>query len=157
MFKAGLYGLLFCMLLFLSGVAQEAEKTETAEEQKTETVSPVTELMAVEAVTCHDVLERRPVDTVSEFTSDVGKVAVWLKVTGAIDSTSINVDWYYNGDKMASVELPVKSPSWRTWSTKNILPNWIGDWEIKVTDAEGEILKSLQFKVISVVKESKTQ
>jgi len=157
MLKAGLYSIIFFMLLFLSGVAQKAEKTETAEEQKTEEVKPVAGLLSVEAVICSEVVERMPVDTVSEFTSDVGKVAVWLKVTGAIDTTLINVNWYYKGDKMASVELPVKSPFWRTWSTKNILPHWIGDWEIKVTDAEGEILKSMQFKIISVLKESETQ
>ena len=157
MFKAGLYGLLFCLLLFFNGVAQEAEKTEVAKEQATDTASTVTELLTVEAVICSEVVERMPTDTVSEFNSDVGKVAVWLRVTGAVDTTLINVDWYYKGDKMASVELPVKSPSWRTWSTKNILPHWIGEWEVKVTDAESEILKSLQFKIVSVVKEAEAQ
>jgi hypothetical protein len=55
--------------------------------------------------------------------------------------------WFYKGEEMAVVELPVRSDAWRTWSYKTILPEWTGDWEVKVMDAGDNVLTSTPFKI----------
>jgi len=49
---------------------------------------------------------------------------------------------------MARVNLPVEAASWRTWSTKNIWEQWTGDWHVDVIGPNGEVLKTLEFKII---------
>ena len=101
----------------------------------------------VETAICSEVMEREPVGTAESFGSDVGQVYLWTKLIGATDTTIVRHVWYYNGNEIANVELPVRSSMWRTWSSKKILPTWIGDWEVKVMDAQGNILKSVGFKI----------
>lgn len=112
--------------------------------QEEPAAGPFTE---VETAICAAVEEREPVGEAASFAPDVGQVCLWTKLTGAVDSTSVTHVWYYNGEEMASVELPVKSSMWRTWSSKKILPSWVGEWEVKVVDSQGNILKSVSFKI----------
>ena len=55
--------------------------------------------------------------------------------------------WYHEGETRARVDLPVGSLSWRTWSSKRILPSWTGRWEVKVLDAEGTVLGAAAFEI----------
>lgn len=103
--------------------------------------------LTVEAQLCTGIEERMPVDTAESFSPDVEKVYLWCKVMGAADTTFVKHVWFYKGKEMAAVELPVKSPSWRTWSSKTILPEWTGNWEVKMLDAAGEVLKAVSFTV----------
>ena len=48
---------------------------------------------------------------------------------------------------MARVELNVGSGYWRTWSSKAILPEQTGPWEVKVLDAEGTVLAAAGFVI----------
>jgi hypothetical protein len=41
----------------------------------------------------------------------------------------------------------VKSVAWRTFSQKKILPQWTGNWEVKVVDSSGATLGSVAFTV----------
>jgi len=139
------------LLVFAMATAQEGtteqpqEKTAAAEVQK-EAVAPV---MTVEAELCAGVEERMPTGMADTFTPDVGEVYLWCKVTGCMDTTVLHHVWYHNGEQMADVELPVRSPAWRTWSSKKILPTWTGDWEVKIVDADGNEMKSLPFKIVA--------
>ncbi|HHI02591.1 MAG TPA: DUF2914 domain-containing protein [candidate division Zixibacteria bacterium] len=103
--------------------------------------------ITVETELCTGVDERMPVGMADQFPSDVGKVCLWSKVLGCTDETFIKHVWYYRGDEMATVELPVRSSSWRTYSYKTIPPEWSGDWVVKVVDADGNVLKAIPFKV----------
>lgn len=102
---------------------------------------------AVETAVCKAVVDRMPVDAGTVFTPDVGQVCFWTKLTGATDTTVVTHVWLYQGNEMFKVELPVRSGSWRTYSSKTILPTWVGDWEVQVRDAQGNILKAVNFKV----------
>jgi hypothetical protein len=104
-------------------------------------------VLTVEAQLCTGIEERMPVGTAESYDADVEKVYLWCKVTGAAGTTVVKHVWSYEGKEMAAVELPVKSPAWRTWSYKTILPEWTGNWEVKVLDAEGEVLKAVSFTV----------
>lgn len=120
--------ILFCAVLTM---AQEEVK------------APIT----VETELCTGVEERMPVGMADQFPSDVGQVCLWSKVIGCTNETIVKHVWYYRGDEMATVELPVRGTSWRTYSYKSIRPDWIGDWVVKVIDADGNVLKAIPFKV----------
>jgi len=103
--------------------------------------------LTVEAQLCTGIEERMPVGAAESFDTDIEKVYLWCQVTGAADTTVIKHVWSYERKEMAAVELPVKSAAWRTWSYKTILPEWTGNWEVKVLDAEGDVLKAVSFTV----------
>jgi len=122
-----------CLLTAPAISAQAADPTESA--------------LTVEAKMCAGVEERMPTGAAEAFSADVGQVWCWCKVTGATDTTMIKHVWSRDGEQMAVVELPVRSAAWRTWSSKNILPHWTGKWEVKIMDAEDNVLMGLKFTV----------
>jgi hypothetical protein len=101
--------------------------------------------LTVEAQLCTAIEDRMPTDTTNAFSEDVGTVYLWCRVTGAVGETTIKHVWYYDSKEMASVELPVRSACWRTYSSKKIPPYWSGNWTVKVLDADGNELTSLSF------------
>ncbi|MBN2227194.1 MAG: DUF2914 domain-containing protein [candidate division Zixibacteria bacterium] len=121
------------LLTFAVGLAQE-------------TSQPKSEL-TVETELCTGIEERMPVGMADSFAADVDKVWLWCRVTGATDTTVVKHVYYRDGVEMATVELPVKSSSWRTWSSKTILPSWTGKWEIKILDANDNVLATVPFTV----------
>jgi hypothetical protein len=95
----------------------------------------------------YDPMAKAVLDTGSVFDHDVGKVYCFTRVVGCPDSTEIVHAWYHEGQNMAKVNLPVKSASWRTYSSKNIMPSWTGHWEVKVLDGNGAVLASRAFEI----------
>lgn len=55
--------------------------------------------------------------------------------------------WYWGQREMASVRLGIKGPRWRTWSTKQVLDEWRGEWHVDITDRHGILLSRLPFSV----------
>ena len=47
--------------------------------------------------------------------------------------------------EVAAVFFDVRGPRWRVWSSKELLPDWIGDWTVEIVTAEGEILAAETF------------
>lgn len=92
-----------------------------------------------------DVENREVVGTDSTFTTDIGTVFCYTHVTGAEDTTEIAHVWYYQDEEKARVPLEVRSSDWRTWSSKQILPAWTGEWNVRIEDAEGNVLGSSSF------------
>ncbi len=105
--------------------------------------------LAVEAVLCTNVVDHEPVGEATDFPADVDKVYLWTKVTGLPEGESsfIHHVWLKGGEEMADVELVVKGDPWRTYSYKTIPPEWAGDWEVKVTGPDGNVIKSIPFTV----------
>jgi hypothetical protein len=68
-------------------------------------------------------------------------------ITGAEEPTTVTHVWYRQGKTMARVELAVGSSRWRTKSSKRLLPEWTGEWEVRVLDAAGTVLGSATFTV----------
>jgi len=64
------------------------------------------------------------------------RVYLWNRVKSQGDYV-LRHRWYKDGVEVAMVELEVaESPGWRTWSSKNIDPNFhIGSWKVEVTAA----------------------
>ncbi len=133
------------LALLLTGVAFATTAAQTAD-----STSPGISVEAASIGT--GVQDREPVGIDTSFGSDVGQVFCWAKIVGASDSTAATFVWLRNGDEMARVDLPVKSPLWRTWSSKKIKPDWTGDWEVRILNPGGEVLKSLSFTITAAPK-----
>ena len=102
-------------------------------------------LKAEKAVMCKGVDQRAPLGIGNVFASDSGKIYCFTKITGAARETMVTHNWYLNGELKSSVDLPVKSGSWRTWSFKRIEPADVGDGMVEVVSAEGVVLTTIIF------------
>ena len=100
-----------------------------------------------EAIICRSIENRTPIASASVFSDTVGQLFCFTKVVGASTDTAIIHHWYLNGKLKASVTLPVRSASWRTWSSKKITPGETGDWMVEVVTEDGNALESILFLV----------
>lgn len=100
-----------------------------------------------EAVVTTAISNREPVDTVTQYPAQAGKLYCFTRIEGAAGDTSVTHVWMHGGKEMARVELPVRSARWRTYSSKRILPQWEGNWQVKVVDAAGNELTAVPFEV----------
>ena len=90
---------------------------------------------------------REIVNPDSSFSADVRQVYCFTRITGADTETSVTHIWYLDGVEMATVDLTVRGPNWRTWSTKTIFSDWTGEWSVDVLDTEGNLMMSKSFTV----------
>jgi hypothetical protein len=81
------------------------------------------------------------------FPAGIERVFCRMHIKGATPPTTVTHAWYRDGKTMAEVELNVGSANWRTWSSKRLLPDWVGFWEVKVLDQAGKVLASSSFEV----------
>ncbi len=100
------------------------------------------------ATICTDVVDREPVGAGNAFEVSLGKVYCFTTIVGAHSPTEVTHVWYFGDIERARVNLAIKAYSWRTYSSKRIQGHEIGDWHVDVLGPEGELLKTLQFKII---------
>ncbi|HSG28449.1 MAG TPA: DUF2914 domain-containing protein [Candidatus Krumholzibacterium sp.] len=97
------------------------------------------------AVICTSIEDRAPVGINTQFFEQVDRLYCYTRVTGCTPPDSIAHVWYYDGQEKARVMLPVRSASWRTWSSKTILPGWSGAWRVEILSGRGDLLHTVQF------------
>jgi hypothetical protein len=90
---------------------------------------------------------RVPTGISSYFDSSVGKLYAFTRIVGAEGDTRVYHKWYYGDVLVADVPLTIRSGDWRTWSTKNVQPDWTGDWRLVVVSEDGSILGTVKFAV----------
>ena len=98
-------------------------------------------------VICRQVVDRQPQEIATTFPDTVKTVFCFTHIEGAREETSIKHRWFWKDSLLAEVTLPVRSASWRTWSSKRIVKGWRGDWRVEVTDALGKNLKTTTFRI----------
>ncbi len=115
-----------------------------------EEAQPITKdgITVLKTGACTSIENRQPVGETATFLPDVGRIYVYSNIhLNAPGDTSILHIWNFNGKKMATVTLPIKGASWRTFSSKKIDPSWLGEWRVDLATPKGEILKSVTFRV----------
>jgi hypothetical protein len=100
-----------------------------------------------EGAICRDIYRRRPLVSGTSFKASVGKLYCFTMVFGAQGPSEITHVWYFGNSQVAKVNLPVRSFGWRTYSSKTIRPQDIGDWHVDVLGPRGNVLWSAQFKI----------
>jgi hypothetical protein len=61
--------------------------------------------------------------------------------------------WELDGKPMADIPFQVGSPRWRVWSSKNLEPEWTGEWKVTVVGSGGEVLEEARFQYLPVAGE----
>jgi len=117
------------------------------EEKPAPAETSTTGLTIDKMVVCTGIEEREPVGEGTLFQSGVGKLYCFSLVLGAEEPTVIHHVWYWNDQKMADIPLTIRSSRFRTYSSKNILPQWKGAWRVELTGPKGEILSTAAFNV----------
>jgi hypothetical protein len=131
---------LFCILIILiAPLTIPLTQAATLHAQET--------LGVASASICRDVVNQQPIGAGQDFEASVGKVFCFTKITGAQGPIEISHVWYYGDIQRATVILPVKSSSWRTYSSKRIQTHETGDWHVDVLGPTGQVLRTLQFKI----------
>ena len=134
MFRRLFFVLLSILVLSVICFAQE----NPAEDQK---------LIAEEIKICTAIEDREPVGVDTIFADTLEKLYCFTKIVGATDTTSIYHVWYFGDEEKAKVNLPIKSSSWRTWSSKIIAKDWMGKWHVEITTEEGDLLGKKEFEI----------
>lgn len=86
-----------------------------------------------------------PADTVPV---SAATVYCWTRITGTTEPTTIRHIWLQGGTEMARVELSVGSSPWRTWSSKQIMAGFTGQWTVRIEDSNGTALAEKSFLVV---------
>jgi hypothetical protein len=146
--------LLLLGILIVAGVCFAQE--EAAEEPMEETSEVVAEEPALgleEIAICTAIEDRQPVGAGTVFSNDVEKIYCYTKITGATDTTSVNHVWYMGDTQLASVNLPIKSASWRTWSSKTIGMS-LGKGHVEIVTEDGNLLGKADFEIKASAEEA---
>lgn len=98
-----------------------------------------------DAAICQQVVDRVPIGTGDVFSPDVPELYCFTRIVGATVDTEVTHNWYFKGNLMSSVVLPVGSASWRTWSKKEMSPELTGEWMVEILSQEGVPLESIIF------------
>jgi hypothetical protein len=128
-----------CILVSAGVFAEDIEKQELTVEKQ--------ELTVEDAAVATGVEDLAPVGAAVSFTSDVGKLYAFSRIVGAQGEAYVKHLWYYGDDLMAEIRLRVNSSNWRTYSSKNILPEWAGEWKLVIATEDGEEIHSVPFTI----------
>ncbi|MEJ2657241.1 MAG: DUF2914 domain-containing protein, partial [Desulfobacterales bacterium] len=104
------------------------------------------ELFLEEIQFYRNVKDRQPSGIGSVFPEDLDKLYCFTKIGGAVRTTYVYHVWYFRDKEIARVKLPVKSKSWRTWSSKN-LHMGLGYGYVEVVSESGDILGRAEFGI----------
>ena len=93
------------------------------------------------------VKDREPAAAATSFKNDVGRVYCFTEIETDKYPTEVTHIWIYDKNIEAEIKLPVKSPKWRTYSSKAILDGWMGNWKVEVYSENGKLIDSIDFKI----------
>lgn len=95
------------------------------------------------------IVRNKPIDSVHRISSaSVKALYCFTRITASEDTdTTIKHVWYRGDEKAGEYELPVKGERWRTYSKKEIQRGWAGDWRVEILDSDGNLLKTVKFRM----------
>ena len=94
---------------------------------------------------CTGIEDRLPVGESTQFFESAERIYCYTRINGAADTLDVTHVWYYGDEEKARVDLTIKSASWRTWSSKKMLPAWSGAWRVDILGPDEKVLLSREF------------
>lgn len=91
------------------------------------------------------VADRQLTGTAESFPVSTGSVYCYMRIENAAD-TQVEHVWYKGDTEMARIKLNVGGSPWRSWSSKKLTDDSVGDWRCDVM-VDGKVIKSVKFKV----------
>ena len=93
------------------------------------------------------IAEREPVDTLQQLNAVEQKVYFFTELRDMEGQTATH-RWELNGEIMAEVAFEVKGSRWRVWSSKNLQPQWTGEWKVSVLNGANEVITETSLNVM---------
>lgn len=85
------------------------------------------------------IVDREPVDEIRSLTNDHGDVYFFTEFSG-LQGQTLTHRWTYGGQTVAEVPFTIGGPRWRVYSSKQLLPGFLGTWTVTVHDVSGREL-----------------
>lgn len=103
------------------------------------------------AVLTTQVLEREPVDVLKTdiYRNDFDENLSFFSEIKGMQGQIVRHIWYFEGEVLAEIELAISAPRYRTYSTKNIMPNQLGQWRVEVVTTANELLAHKDFRILA--------
>lgn len=129
--------LLFAALLFAAPVLVDPQAAALAQ---------AVQGTVARAVFTTGIENREPVDDIARAPATTETVYFFTELRD-LQGQKVTHRWKYNGTVMAEVGFDVGGARWRVYSSKNFVPEWVGNWTVEVVDGGGTVLetKSLTF------------
>lgn len=99
------------------------------------------------AVITTAVAEHEPLNDLERVLAGNQK-AIFFTELRNMEGQSVKHRWYHGREQMAEVEFKVGGPRWRVWSSKNLLPQWGGEWRVEVVDGAGSVIREKHFEFV---------
>jgi hypothetical protein len=96
---------------------------------------------------CRGVQNFKAIEPGLHFTADTGRLYCLSRIGNIARSTQVRHKWYREGEERFRISLPVRPPSWHTYSMVHISGADIGRWRVEISDSRGNILKTLFFEI----------
>lgn len=90
------------------------------------------------------VADREPVDDLTTVPATVNSVVFFTDLRN-MEGETIMHRWMFGDEQMAEVSFQVGGPRWRVWSSKNMMPEWVGGWKVQVVNGAGEVIAEKSF------------
>jgi hypothetical protein len=126
--------------------AAQEQPAAVAQEQPAAVAQEQSALVLEEIHICTAVEDRQPSNVGTVFPDDLDKLYCFTEIGGAEDVTYVNHVWYFENNEIARVKLPVKSKTWRTWSSKK-LNMLLGNGHVEIVSESGDILGKAEFEI----------
>ena len=92
-------------------------------------------------------IDREPQNEVTTLGNDRSQVYYFTEIHGKPGDQVIH-RWEYDGQVMAEVPLEIGGDRWRTFSSKEMMPTWVGEWKVTAIDSSGRVLSQKTFEVV---------
>lgn len=140
----------------VEAVQAPVEETQPAQApQTTETTPQLVGSVERSAVTSA-VQAREPVDNLDRVENTTTKVYFFSELKDMNGQTATH-RWTYNGEVMAEVKFNVAGSRWRIFSSKNMMPEWTGNWTVEVLNADGEVISTDRFDYVAATEVAASQ
>ena len=98
-----------------------------------------------QAVFSTDVVERQPVEIITEAGNSLGKIYFFTNIRH-LTGDKITHRWIHKDKVKAEISFDIKGKRWRVWSSKNLWHTWTGQWKVEVVNQKNEILLTKIFE-----------
>jgi hypothetical protein len=97
-----------------------------------------------------NMIDREPQDEVRELTNDHTQVFYFSDLRNLAGET-VTHRWEFDGSVIAEIPFAVGGPRWRVHSSKDLLPEWVGEWTVSIVDSGGQVLATDTFVYTEVI------
>lgn len=96
------------------------------------------------AVFTSAIIDREPTDQIDTLTTTANEVMFFTEIVG-MEGKTITHRWVFDSESKADVSFDIGGPRWRVYSSKKLIPEWLGTWTVEVLDGEGNKLREVSF------------